>query len=595
MAVGSGFSPQLAAAAGAGLPFVRSTMSWATVIGTVNANAYNLPVLFLPGTYQANTVQTLASGAYIFGGPGVIINETLPTAPYSPFDAAFSANRTLPGPVTTFTVLASPGNTTITVASVAGLAVNDWIALTPTHLGVNAGLRTRVYQIKAIAGLVITLDRPLRDTFFVGDAVVEVVPPQDIIIQGNGMRMQGSGQRFIQIAMGVRCHVSGVVGVAGAGFGDILYSFDVGSLDCVFENMEADGGNIANATCIAIESGERCSMRQCIARNAPAGVSGFELFDCVNCVVEDCQSTMNGGMGLRFVSDGNEPLGCESCEIRGGDYSRNSSGIWLKTGQDNKLSAVAAHFNAFQGLLIGDGVNSQIGVVVENCEFRSNTAYGIYLDTLLRGVEVSNTILDDNITGCVRTASEIFCENVRGHITTAATAICTFIAGAYVVVFDHCNFRSQTAGINNFQPGAGVFVIFDSCDMQFSSSGIVPDAGSVVRVRATRIRNNGAGINAIFVNGGTCRLGDANDLDAAGTAVFVGAGFVNVADVVSGGVGAAQAIAWPNLMSTDHVDVTRRIDGGVPGLNPLIVKTPGVGFSVTFPAGDTSTYEYRIE
>jgi hypothetical protein len=73
------------------------------------------------------------------------------------------------------------------------------------------------------------------------------------------------------------------------------------------------------------------------------------------------------------------------------------------------------------------------------------------------------------------------------------------------------------------------------------------------------------------------------------------AGFGSVGQLVSGGAGAPQAVAWPDLKSNDHVTWTRIVNGGAPGIMPLSANTPATGFAATFAAGDTSTYEWRVE
>lgn len=65
-------------------------------------------------------------------------------------------------------------------------------------------------------------------------------------------------------------------------------------------------------------------------------------------------------------------------------------------------------------------------------------------------------------------------------------------------------------------------------------------------------------------------------------------------NIVSGGAGAAQAIALATIAAGDTVIVSRIVNGGAPGIAPLIVITAGVGFTLTFAGGDTSTYSWRV-
>lgn len=69
------------------------------------------------------------------------------------------------GTITTLTANSAAGATSITVASVAGLSVDDYIQIR------NGTIERSFPQIKAIVGSVLTLDRPLDNAFSIGDEV----------------------------------------------------------------------------------------------------------------------------------------------------------------------------------------------------------------------------------------------------------------------------------------------------------------------------------------------------------------------------------------------------------------------------------------
>jgi hypothetical protein len=65
-------------------------------------------------------------------------------------------------------------------------------------------------------------------------------------------------------------------------------------------------------------------------------------------------------------------------------------------------------------------------------------------------------------------------------------------------------------------------------------------------------------------------------------------------NLVANGAGTAQAVVLVTIAAGDTVIFTRTVNGGAPGLPPLVVITAGVGFSATFGVGDTSTYAWKV-
>lgn len=87
-------------------------------------------------------------------------------------------NYTSSAPVVVeLTAAAAVADTTVTVATVAGLAADDWVVVSPAA-GVDNGL---CYQIVSIAGMVITLDRPLVEAVPAGSKLYK-----SVIIGSNG-------------------------------------------------------------------------------------------------------------------------------------------------------------------------------------------------------------------------------------------------------------------------------------------------------------------------------------------------------------------------------------------------------------------------
>lgn len=122
----------------------------------------DLPV----GVRQDSVAQTLNSDMWEISGNGFEYNPR--TLMYALGQEGYTQN--LAATVsTTVTTAAAIGTDTLTVAVATGLAVGNWIILKP-QVGDDNGL---VYQITAIASLVITLDRDLVAPVAVGDVLVK--------------------------------------------------------------------------------------------------------------------------------------------------------------------------------------------------------------------------------------------------------------------------------------------------------------------------------------------------------------------------------------------------------------------------------------
>jgi len=119
-------------------------------------------------------------------------------------------------------------------------------------------------------------------------------------------------------------------------------------------------------------------------------------------------------------------------------------------------------------------------------------------------------------------------------------------------------------------------------------------SGSVVELdHVTVVMPGGGGYGVNALAGSTVRH---TELDLSASALGINAaGYSNVGALVSGGAGAAQDVTWPDVRAEDHITWTRTVDGGVPGVMPLCTKTAATKFTATFAAGDTSTYEWRVE
>lgn len=107
------------------------------------------------GTTQEIVAQVKTGDNWTISGNGYEYNPR--TIMYALGQAGFSADPVAPRKRVKVTTAAAIAESTITVEAVTGIAQGDWIVLY-SKLGNNDGL---AYKVKSIAGMVITLDRPL--------------------------------------------------------------------------------------------------------------------------------------------------------------------------------------------------------------------------------------------------------------------------------------------------------------------------------------------------------------------------------------------------------------------------------------------------
>lgn len=189
---------------------------------------------------------------------------------------------------------------------------------------------------------------------------------------------------------------------------------------------------------------------------------------------------------------------------------------------------------------------------------------------------------------------------IRMLTTTAHTdLVASFDVGGYDCIFedieiDGAGTRGLGIALESVEKGAIIncrvkrltsygIALYDCCDCRVDGCDATETANGIV----------------LGTDGGNALAGSTvrhHDIDLSASALGINAaGYANVGTLVSGGAGAAQDVTWPDIRATDHITWTRTVDGGVPGVMPLCTKTAATKFTATFAAGDTSTYEYRVE
>lgn len=119
------------------------------------------------GVRQETVVQALTGDNWTFAGNGYEYNPR--TIMYALGQAGYTADPTAPRVKVSVSAPAPIGEEEITVEDATGLAVDDWIILSP----LNGNADGLAYKIKAITTNAITLDRKTVAAVAVGDKVVK--------------------------------------------------------------------------------------------------------------------------------------------------------------------------------------------------------------------------------------------------------------------------------------------------------------------------------------------------------------------------------------------------------------------------------------
>jgi len=580
------------------LPIVSPSMAWVDVIQRLNALAGIAPVVMLPGNYTANSAQLLVDGAHIVGGPGVTITSTMPFTGVQT-NSVFRAQATASGKTGTLNALAVRGAYTLQYNAVAGGA-----PVVGEVFAVSTGLSEQIFRIDAVAGggpYTLTLDRPITAAFANGSPVTMLSARPSIIIEGNGMRVTGTGDRVVEITTGYQCHVSGVhYDTLGGAMGDICFAYDIGGQECVFEDCSADGnGAVGTLYGFAIEAGEKCVVRHCTATRLP--LIGVVLIDCIDCGIVECAVTGDvgdmGGGAFGVGTAGGAALGCFNCYLEGNQSQGGVFGFVITLSDDCQITDCSFDYAANAGILFNAATSK--GTYFENISTRY-CALGCTLTTAgntnTRFVkwDASNCTTYILSTACdieVLNLTAINLASVMGPaiLCSGAGTLCRFIGLNYA--------NTSLSNVIQSSSNARIEVSDASINMAANSIALYGSGGgglfvaSNIRTAGSAVATNGANLTAT-----TLRRGIGIDFSSTAVQVVLGgAGFYSVGQIVSGGAGAAQAVAWPYLNAQDNVTVERIVNAGAPGIMPLIVYTAGVGFTLTFAGGDTSTYQWSID
>lgn len=548
-----------------------------------------------PGIYKIATLVNLPSNLIIWGDPNTLIEASgiagwMWQAIYTP---------RVPGATTSLAADISMGALSASLtATIAGTIVAGVQILITNAAGVG-----QIYRVVSISGggpYSAVLDRPVMQPLLAAGSAVQVVTarPTDIRIYGNGMRMEGTAWRYLDIMGGLRClawdiYVDGSLQTAG----NYSISMDLYGFENEMARIHSDGGGQANvAACVATESNERTRLIDCVASNGSAsGASaGIMVTNGIDVEVRGCSAT-GCIYGIVNCCDFDSSGKSWRTQIIGGAYSGNQygglidgGGVYPGGSADTFSSGTSWAGNQISGLVVGAGA---IGTHLVDPDISQNGLSGASLaylalaaSTLVEGVRCNQADNGGQLIVCTAGESTILgaelgvtsannstigvyangasLVKVRDlHVTVSAAASVQAVVGAYCAsgVLDVDGMAMDGAGAS----GGAV-------------EGIVSVATTTLRLGG-RIAVDGCGIPHAIAGYCSRSLGDAAPNDP----------------IVANGASAVD-VTWPDLQSTDRVVLSLSTKGGSPSAMPLVTYTPGTKFTLTSYTLDTSSYDYVV-
>ncbi len=568
-----------------------------------------------PGSYALGLGVNLPLGGVRLSGYGARLWTALlsrVSARYGPHSLRRSPDD--PGTPAALVASVTPGATSFQVAG-APFAAGQVVRLLQN--GLNDPFRGASYTVVSVASVggnqAVTVERPILLPYDSATANATLLPqrPVDTLIEG--FTLSGACLRYGEFGGAYNCELRNVTIDASAPISqDLCWSWDGFSLACGYTNVQVFqqfGG-------LGFESSEGCYATRCrVSANGAAGCNGISLEDCTVCVVSDCSASNAGVANLLLASDsGTSGIGCTDCIVRGGNYGASAPGgvpgVWIDVGTGNIIDGVLVERNSGTGIYVD---NSAIGTKLVGCRVRFNLQAGIVVQntsqgTLIVGCEASNTQNGNpnlQLNGPARVV-DFFSSSSTGNDSVLITQVANCTLDGFSVTIGTQN-GARAIGI------AGSAYILS----QIKHGRIVLPATPGNTQRGIYSTNGGVtvvdDVEVIATGGGTtsgCEQVTGNEILRPGklradtcSSPLVIAGFCSKS--VPGSVSAnsvtlngttAVAVPWPDLKSSDRVQLTLRTRGATPGSGAVLVNyTPGTGFSLTGnAAGVNDVYDYAI-
>ncbi len=582
-------------------PIDGTADDWVRLGSAMQACAYKCTIYLRAGTWQCKTNQATPSGTTIYAQSGVtILCSLVPNAPGGAEDHCPFYNGGGPtGINTTLNGAVVAGAITLTLTSAAGYVAGNRIRLD------QAVARAASYEIRLVAGNVVTLDRPLARPYANGSPVTGQATAREIRIIGNGAKCgtlaaPATGDRFNEFITAWDCVVSGWEIVSN--FTYFVIGFDVAGFHNLAENNSVDcRGFSASAFCA--EYNESTTLAN--NRSFRATGDGTLITGCDYCHVVNDYGVEHAGAGIGLtVNDPTDTIGCQGCTVSNSTYEKNLHGGRVDSGSSaNVLEGCAFNFNSSVGLYftLGTGATATFGNMALGCSAKGNTTAGIFEDDGSISNVVSNFTGIDNVGAHVISVAgtSLFV----GPATIIDHGVATPSAGMMVSSGVASVLRSQSVKIITTRTGASYAVGWElnggnTTTKSFLDGDCVMLAvagqnsiGVYVTTGVAWLRGfqKNLGSDGLFMTGATARAWRLN-VDVSGNVTpytVAGGAQTNINDVV--GTGAAAAIPWDQFKATDTMIATRIANGGAPA-GAFLVTPAATAPTLTTTAGDLSTF-----
>lgn len=549
---------------------------------------------FPAGTYQIAVPVNVPSNALVWMSPETVILTNLPTVGGTNLTAAFVAALNFNSFNTTLASNNVVGTKTFSMN--AAPAIGSMIQVGGTVVNFHVSIYT-VMNVAGAGPFTVTVDRSVLDQYFTTDQVKGVASrPSNIRMIGNNALFTGPTYRYIETIGAYRCIIDGFRADTSRGSAvDYMFSYDNANQECMFSNMHIIGNFTATTFGMTLETGENSIIINCSVQNVSN--AGIQVLDSIGCEVIACTCTSNGGPGVDITADGNT-VGSSSCKVIGGNYNGNGTyGISITGGSSfNEIIGVSANYNASVGVTF-DGSGSMQGNRVASSDLRGN-AFGFWNQTGSKSASVVGIDVSSNTSRGLQIDDDTTVLGIRAINSVNSNVIVhTAGNGTYVGIDIHSSFAAPPQ--NQFFQSGGITSISDSLILVGPGCNGFGLAAGTMKVSETVVKPVGApaGEVGLHQTGGVLRIGSNVDASACATPTSFTGGIQNRFTQVLAGA-ATTVVAWPDLKSTDNIELQIQARAGTLEAPYQITPNPGVGFMITplgaSPALDTSTLQVLI-
>lgn len=586
------------------------------------ACANNTILRMRSGQWACATPGQVPSGTQIEMEAGVTIVSTMASTG-GQTNSVFFAQVALAAGTTPITASTTPGSNQVLVTSVVAPNV---IAI-GTKVYLSNGLQSQFYTVINVVGQTLTLNRPINWVCPVATGVVGVWTslPTNILIFGNNATVTGTGDRVVEIGGGQNCHVYDLSITDTAGqFSNAVLAFDVGGLDCSIERCRVRYNTAGGFYGIALESCESSHIVEC---DLSAGITyGICLIDGISCSITRCLAS--GCANGAFIGYDAALAGCFDCSIVGGTYSRcSTAGVTVQGGSGTgairtKLIGVSTLGNVV-GIFLSLQTKTQVlgcsgdtdtnglsvaatsvDATISNYTTRNNDI-GLVLTGGATGTKLNSVTTDTTATNGISIACEA---KIHGLTIKAATGRCMYIPSnpGVSLLVDGFDFQLTGGGVpqhvelySGAVGGVTGYVTFRDGKLTNTAScfGFVLQVANVVLTLDNVVAVTASNQAGVFANAaGMVRRNGYTDLSVFTTPYTAGTAIYSFGQIIANGLGTVQNVAFADIKLNERIKLTLSALGTVTvGTTPVIVYTPGTGFTFQAEINNTSTYQWSLD